>query len=134
MLERSPVSLARLYTLLAVALTWVMFRADTISQALLYYGALFNPFRTSIYPQLPVSNATWLLVIVAVVTASGAFTWLARDWPARSHQVRGKVAPVEISDSTLVIMMHLPLLSGLSILSFMQLAADVYNPFIYFRF
>jgi alginate O-acetyltransferase complex protein AlgI len=133
-LGRSPVSLAKLYTLLAVTLTWVMFRADTISQAFLYYGALFNPFRTSTYPQLPVSNVTWLLVVVSVVGASGAFTWLARDWPGRSQQVRGKVAPVGISDSTLVIMMRLSLLCGLSILSFMQLAADVYNPFIYFRF
>ena len=133
-LGRGPVLLARLYTLLAVALAWVMFRADTIGQAFLYYRALFNPFRTNTYPQLPVSNVNWILVVVAIVAASGAFTWLARDWRARSHQVRGKLAPVGSSDNTLVIMVRLSLLTGLSILSFMQLAADVYNPFIYFRF
>ena len=41
-LERLPSILQHLYTMLAVMASWVFFRADSISDALAYFGALFG--------------------------------------------------------------------------------------------
>jgi alginate O-acetyltransferase complex protein AlgI len=134
LLARLPGFVARAYTLLAIVLTWVVFRADTLHQAAGYYVALFHPFRTGAYQQVAASDVTRALMFVGIFGATGAFTWLARDWPARAAQVRGRLAAVSVAEGPVVIAARVSLLLGLTFLSFLQLAANGYNPFIYFRF
>jgi hypothetical protein len=62
--------------------------------------------------------------------------WLTRDWRARAGQLRGRVDPAfaHVREGALVLGARTVVLLGLMVLSFLQLASAVYNPFIYFRF
>jgi alginate O-acetyltransferase complex protein AlgI len=136
LLLRAPVFVARAYTLGVVAFAWVVFRSETLAGAIGYYGALLRPFRPDAFPQVYPGNFTWLILVCAVIGATGSFTWLTRDWRARAGQLRGRVDPAlaEVRDGALVLGVRNAMLLGLMVLSFLQLAGDVYNPFIYFRF
>src|SRR5579875_2705496 len=133
-LARLPVPLTRLYALLMIVLTWVMFRAESLGGALRYWQAMFDPFRAGAFAQVPASDVTYLLIALGAIGATGAFTWLARDWPARAHQERGRVRPMVVSENPALVLTRFVALLALTVLSFMQMAANAYNPFIYFRF
>jgi len=135
LLVRAPALVARAYTLLVVTLAWVVFRAPTLAGGIGYYAALLHPDAKNfsrIYP----GEFTWVVLACALLGATGAFTWLTRDWRARAGQLRGRVDPAlaEMREGALVLGARNVILLGLMVLSFLQLASAVYNPFIYFRF
>ena len=108
---------ARAYTLLVVALAWVVFRSPTLAGGMGYYAALLRPDAGN-FPRIYPGNFTWLVLACALLGATGAFTWLTRDWRARAGQLRGRVDPAlaEMREGALVLGARNVILLGLMVL------------------
>lgn len=124
-LERTWPPLAHAYTLLAVLVGWVFFRAEDLPQAIAYLQKMAGLMSTEGTVAYPISY--FLTTVTAVtfglgfVVATPVYGWLHRQW--NQWPVRGLR---ELAYSLV--------LFGLFIMAVMYLAADTYNPFIYFRF
>jgi alginate O-acetyltransferase complex protein AlgI len=124
-LERMPSLFRHAYVMLAVMVTWVLFRADSLGGAAHYLATMFalgGTTSTIPAPVLRFLGADVVMAIVAGIVASGpygsAMLWRI-DEVLRVRQVRcGQLAGLVV-------------LLGLVTLS---LASGAYNPFIYFRF
>jgi len=122
------VAVKHAYVLLAVMLTWVLFRADTVAHAGDFYAALLGVGGTAsadvTFSALFTPHLAWLLGL-AVILALGAFP-MAKSafrnvWAAlQARNLDGFVAAAFVA----------PALT----LSAMSIALGQYNPFIYFRF
>jgi alginate O-acetyltransferase complex protein AlgI len=130
----APVRLS--YALLVVMIGWVFFKASTLTHAVDYLSAMAGfgngmgiRYSTGIY-----LNAQVQLVLVAAVFASLPlipFLSALRDRFAwREYQRSWRAWLVEPAFAFTPVVMLLLLL----VVSAMLLAADTYNPFIYFRF
>jgi alginate O-acetyltransferase complex protein AlgI len=123
-LDRMPVAVRHAYVLLAVMMTWVLFRADTLGAAGHYFTALAGfGADSSVAPAFQrFFGVDVMLAMVAGVAAAGPFgyRWLKRiDLPLRFGSVRiGQLAGLFV----------------LFTLVTLSLAGGAYNPFIYFRF
>ena len=133
LLALCPALLRHGYTLLVVMLAWVLFRSESVTQALHYVGALLGqqnsdaattaklifetqPFASFLTPSLLLSLVCGLLL------ATGLWR---RFW----QQCRSRVVPTRLAQ-----VLEGSALLTLLLLSAMSLASGVYNPFIYFRF
>jgi alginate O-acetyltransferase complex protein AlgI len=123
-LLRIPSAFRHAYVMLAVMTTWVLFRADSLGEAVHYLATMFflNGTPTIPAPFFRFLGADVILAIIAGIIASGpygaAMLW-RMDEVLRVRQVRfGQLAGLVV-------------LLGLVTLS---LASGAYNPFIYFRF
>ena len=117
--------LAHAYTLLTVMIGWVFFRADDLTQALAYLhkmaggGAVQEPVG---YPvTFFLSTETLITFLIGFVVATPVYHWFQRQWAG--------LPAVGLRETVYSVMLF-----GLFIASVMYLAADTYNPFIYFRF
>jgi alginate O-acetyltransferase complex protein AlgI len=127
LLERLPAPLRHAYLLLVVMVGWVFFRAETLTQAIAYLGAMAGLGAAQPTPYAVGFHLTPELALALLAGAIGAMPvlpalarWRARQAPAPltwAADVAGAGA--------------LLLLLGASIV---QMAARTYNPFIYFRF
>jgi alginate O-acetyltransferase complex protein AlgI len=145
-LERRPAVLRHVYTLLVVMVGWVFFRADSMSYAMSYLGAMFGLGGSGLvhmsYPPLgdkwipasdihPValyaSSLTWTAIVAGII---GSTPWLPR--------VRARTARLlEEGRSGLWVTLQVSSILALAVIFVrvaMDLAAGAYNPFIYFRF
>lgn len=115
------VSLAHVYTLLVVVVTWVFFRAESVQGALDFLKLMF--LGTAVGPD----GARMLdrKLIVAFAVGLVAATPLGACCMARLK--RSVLAPAVEAISALMLLLLLWL-------SAMSLAAGAHNPFIYFRF
>ena len=114
-----------LYAMLVVVLGFVLFRADTVGQALAVIGAMFSPAAGA-----PAANRELLRLLSPAFLLSLGFALLlsAPVFPRlRQLAERGGHAEAFETGASLVSL----LLFGLSVLS---LVSGGYNPFIYFRF
>lgn len=123
LLARAPRLLGNAYTMLAVMLGWVLFRADTVGHAAGYLRALFglHPRVDALHPwQMYTGLSAMTALAVGLLLAMLPDTAPQRAAPpaAGSLRVAGKS-------------FALALAFGLCVIS---LAAGTYNPFIYFRF
>jgi len=117
-------ALRRIYTLIVVCLTFVIFRADSIFQAVSYIGKMFAGFESTSEISamlLGILNPLYLTVFVFAVVFSTPV------YRAVSGILIGKNS---VAFDTISYVVSLVLL-GLCILN---LSASSYNPFIYFRF
>ena len=116
----------RVYTLLVVLIGFVIFRADTMTQAFSYLAAMFTGGQGSAADLAGVITflTPWFLCVLAVacVTSFPLFP-AAGERLCRSRTGARVYTGVSYAASLL--------LFALCVLS---LAADTYNPFIYFRF
>ncbi len=122
-LERAPAAVGRSYTLAAVTLAWVVFRADDLPHALSYAGAMFTTAgeTASLYPL-----ALYLDVKTALVLALGAVG--ATPWlPA----LRARLGDEPTAGWRLA---RFGALQALLAACAMALASGTHDPFIYFRF
>ncbi len=125
-LERLPRVIQHIYTLLVVLLGWVLFRSATPAAALDYLSAMLGMGATGGLPaEYGGAFPTVLLFISAVAATSIAGDSLGRI-AARSRDNETLCASLATAR---VLALALTLLVSASFV-----AADTYNPFIYFRF
>jgi alginate O-acetyltransferase complex protein AlgI len=118
LLARLPAAVAQAYTLFAVMIGWVFFRADSIPHAIDFLGVLFGQASNSaiVRPwQMDVDAAAGVALII------GAALSLRRI----PNEIRPTVFSPLLKAATAVTTV---------IVCVASLAAGTYNPFIYFRF
>jgi alginate O-acetyltransferase complex protein AlgI len=118
------------YVMLAVIVSWVFFRAETVSKAIDYLGAMINLSNWQTTPfqfAQAVSNESILVFALGIVLSLPVYTW----FKSHLNMMPGKDSPGFL---WLVDIPKVVCLSGLLMLSVLKVAASTYNPFIYFRF
>jgi alginate O-acetyltransferase complex protein AlgI len=134
LLERLPSPLRHAYTLFAVAIAWVFFRAETIPQALSFLACLFGlgGAESDLYRAADfIDIETRLVAIAGVLGATPFLPWLAERLRSFADNLADE------SGRSFRIILQTANFSGLCILflgAITLVAADSYNPFIYFRF
>lgn len=131
LLMRCPSLVRHAYTLLVVMGAWVLFRSDSLSQALQFAQALIgvhaSDIRTEVLFDLQplaafLTPSLLLSLACALVLATPV---LSKSWLWLSERVLPKRLQRGVESAALL---------SLLLLSAMSLASGVYNPFIYFRF
>ncbi len=113
-----------LYTIFFVIIGFVIFRADSVGYAFSYIGKMFS-FVTTDYAQ---TVALSLLTPVFIVTFAAALIAMCPVVPWIRSRIGNVKTAGAVSAGCYVLMF------GLYFLCVLTLAADSYNPFIYFRF
>ena len=117
-------ALRRIYTLIVVCLTFVIFRADSVSYALSYIGKMFSGFTYSSEISamfINILNPLYITVFsFAVVLSTPVYRVLSKKL-CDKNSVAFDIVSYAVSLSLLV-------------LCILNLSASSYNPFIYFRF
>lgn len=119
--------LRHLYTLLVVFLTFVIFRAESFTQALAFFRVMFSQpfFQTTAARTLMMQFATIETLITLLLAA--LFSLPVVQWLKGWSLYHGRPGLVTESASYLISLILL-------IICLMALATASYNPFIYFRF
>ncbi len=126
-LERRAAPLRHVYVLLAVMVGWVFFRAETLSGAVAYLGAMagLQAGDAALHPVPLYVDATFVAAVVAGCVGSTPWFVRAQEWFSRS--ARGGVrAALEVGGVVALV--------AILLAAAFELSAGVYNPFIYFRF
>ena len=124
-LERLPAPLRHVYTMLAVILSWVLFRAPDLSAAFSYLAAMFGLGAgardgQAVYLLLEYWPE-WIACIIAAMPVKGWF----------QDKLAGREAlPAALAREWAPKLVALALLG----LSYLKLATGSFNPFIYFQF
>ncbi|MCR5663950.1 MAG: MBOAT family protein [Oscillospiraceae bacterium] len=116
----------RLYTLLAVTLLFVVFRADDLASAFTMIGAMFR-FQTAPFASFELRrmlSAASVFVLILAILLSGRLTEKLRERFSASERLRGPAA----------LALRSALCLGLYLLSILSLSRGGFNPFIYFQF
>jgi alginate O-acetyltransferase complex protein AlgI len=133
LLEKLPRPLRHAYTIFAVMMGWVLFRADIFSGAGHYFSALFGFGQAAQVQPLhryAGNEVIWALCLGAAFSmplwgaVKNAGNWLGQTIPGKARVVYfglGQVAEIVM-------------IVGLLLISSAWLAGGTYNPFIYFRF
>lgn len=120
-LTRLPVFIRRVYTLLAVGIGWVLFRAESLGRAVGFMGDMFSGRLIGTYDrelaELVMGGKFILLFVVSVLFCTPFFTVVHKKLEAK-----GLAA---VSDTVVVVLFFLAVC---------EMMASGYNPFIYFRF
>ena len=114
--------LTRLYTLLAVCLGFVVFRAPDMASAVTYIGRMFSFDGTGADTLIYFSPYVCLILLAGVILSAPVLPWIRRKLAGLPSASR----IFEISGYVLAI----PVL----LLCIMQLASSTFNPFIYYNF
>ena len=142
-LERTPVGGAlqrawrpfqHLYTIAVFTFGWVLFRADTLGQAGVFFKSLFGfapgagiRYTTALF----LNNEILLVLFIAVFGCAPVIPALRGLW-ARAMQNRCAQRPAELDGGYSIARMVG--LAAVLIASIASLASGTHNPFIYFRF
>ena len=123
-LARAPRLLRHVYVMVAVMMTWVLFRVETLFQANIYFRTLFG-FGADPVSAMPLAHYFGQDVMLALAAGAAA----AGPWGVRAiTAVNQRLVVGGIEPARLLVLGLLLLASSFS------LAAGSYNPFIYFRF
>ena len=122
LLKKNPVKILNLlYTLLAVMIGWVLFRAENIYRALDYLGQMFS------FTPSGINMLTYLSMQVILAIVFGILFCGVVQRPLKSLYDKVKTTlPCMIADLALQIV--------LLAVCILMLASGTYNPFIYFQF
>lgn len=131
-IERAPGILAHLYTLLIVMIGWVFFRADNLSEAVLYLKKMVGVSTISSSVTLSVD---YFVDTELIITLLFGLLFVVPTYKKFHEQIsklqdRSKSYSFQILFDTGYVFGLFVLFVG----TVMYLAADTYNPFIYFRF
>ena len=142
-LEKIPRVILHVYTMLVVIVGFVIFRADSLTQAVQYIGRMFTGFDASaagMTPALQQLTPFFLVMLAAAVFFCGPFRTIAerlRGKTENSGEDRGAEPETaetahggsRIRETVLYIAAFVLLLWCI-----IRLSGGSYNPFIYFRF
>jgi alginate O-acetyltransferase complex protein AlgI len=125
LLERLPDPLQHGYALLAAMLGWVLFRAETLAEALQYFAVLFG-HGTSLFELADIWNREIaMMLVLAALCCMPIVPWLAQR--IKANDLTGwKTAGWECAAATACLLLW-PIV-------FICICGSTYNPFIYFRF
>lgn len=122
-MKRRAAWLNHVYVWLCFVLLFVIFRADTLQQAVNVYRAMFAGWSMTDAQQLLLTRVlTGSAAVTLVISILCALPW--RNWLFR---LKGRAFAAADGLMTLASL-------GILYLSLMSLASQAYNPFIYFRF
>lgn len=131
-LERLPAIVGHVYALLVVLIGWVFFRAADLSSAVAYLqkmAGLVPASGTIAYPLSYFMNIELIgSLLLGFILVTPVYHRFQTVW--RRLLTRVSTGFVQLTMETL----YTVGLAGLFILAVAYLAADTYNPFIYFRF
>ncbi len=142
-LERTPLGplvgrlwspLRILLTLLLVMLGWVIFRSDTLSEAILYISIMAGGSQTGFDPSilsLYLDSKARFEISMALLLALPLYPCLRRLKQTLLQRWSGAI---KLAVSASVHLAQLLFFAAISYFAVISLAAGVYNPFIYFRF
>jgi len=116
----APVSI--ILTFFVVVLSWVIFRIEEFSDAMIFYRILFN-FQSWQWPDI--FGGFWLSLFIAILIS---FSTYFRCFKKLETYI---LSPSEKQNSTLL---FLGVAITLFIICIIKLCASDFNPFIYFRF
>ncbi|WP_298912897.1 MBOAT family O-acyltransferase [uncultured Algimonas sp.] len=105
------------YTVLFVALGWVLFRADSLPHALAYWGALAGMGEGGMTIDVP-PTASYAMIV------GGLLSW--DGWKRMSERLPGVPAVAAVGQWSAVLI--------LGVLCFAAVASTTHQPFLYFRF
>ena len=130
-IRKLPKLIRRIYTLLAVTIGFVIFRADTLSEAFVFIGKMFSGFDFSAGTMsfaIQTLTPYFIVMVIAAVVCCGPFDRLTK----RVSLLEGKaeLTGKERSLQTVTFVLAFLLLGW----CISRLAGSSYNPFIYFRF
>lgn len=124
-LEQAPAIVGHVYTLLVVLVGWVFFRAVDLGSAIAYLGKMIGlgaeEASVAYPPSFFLSAEVIVSLVLAIILATPVYHRFQTFW-----QKLPAPGPRELAYSFV--------LFGLFVMAVMYLAADTYNPFIYFRF
>lgn len=130
-IKKMPAVLGHIYTLLAVTIGFVIFRADTMAEAFVYIGKMFAGFDFS---PLLMSNALRMLTPYFGIMLIAAIVCACFMEPVTTH-VRSLEDAAELSKKDSVLQIASFVLAVLLLAwCMLRLAGSSYHPFIYFRF
>ena len=122
-IKKLPKFIRRIYVTMVVCLCFVIFRADTISQGLLFIQQMFIGMNFDyVHMSLAMRWLTPMFVLMAIMAIIGS-TPLAKKIASRLEKQTKVFVPLSLIGSLLLLVLCLLNLSG-----------GTYNPFIYFRF
>lgn len=130
-IQRLPRGVGHVYTLLAVMVGWVFFRAKDVPQALDFIRVMFGggPADSSAIPwALSFDRVSIAALVVGIVLAT------RRTAIARERATHIAMPTIICQTPWLAGAAELALMGSILLLSSASLAAGTYNPFIYFRF
>ncbi len=121
LLERENRLLSHLYLFLIVTISWAIFRSDTILDAGYYLKQLldFNTTTNFNYLNFYLTNEVKIAFVLAIIFSTPFFTLRLKNTLA-TFKYYNVLQPVGVI--------------GLFLICYFYIAADSYNPFIYFRF
>ncbi len=110
----------RIYTLFFVVMGWVIFRCETIGDAVAFLKSLFGLNDNTVLDGVFIGwfKQNLILILIGVVLSTPLFRILGEK--AKNNQFFGWVKPV--------------ILAALFVLSVASLVSNTYNPFIYYNF
>ena len=132
-ISRQAKPLQYLYALLAVMIGWVFFRAETLSGASTFLQAMFIPMESiSVYSvTYYLSGHVLVCLIFGIVLATPFWPTINKKW---INQLRLPDAKPSLSLTIGHNLATTVYLSFLTLCCFASIAANSYDPFIYFRF
>lgn len=133
LLEKSHV-ISHIYAMLMIICGWVIFRCDSVSDALSFIGSMFGAsglYGSDTVPspvllqQSGVSTVFFVTLIFAVLFSTPIIPWLKNKLESSCTKLALRGAVYCTADFVLIVLL---------VLSSVQLALGSYNPFIYFDF
>ncbi len=129
-LGAQPLWLRRVCTLLVVNFTWVLFRADTLGEALRFFAVMFKLDTEAIWSAQTgyYLRQTWFVLVMAALACAPTATWLRTRlsrWAERERE--GWAMPLWDAACALG-------LAAVFLVCAAFLVKGSYNPFIYFNF
>lgn len=127
-MEHWPSVVRRMYTLVIVLISWVIFAFDSMNQVKAYLGAMFGAGAGFVNQEtLYILSNYWVLLLILVVACTDLpkkLVFKVREYVARSERI-GMIGYITAENVYLLMIF---------IFSVAYLVDSSYNPFLYFRF
>jgi alginate O-acetyltransferase complex protein AlgI len=126
-----PKIIGHMYTLLAVCIGFVMFRADTVTQGLQIIGCMFTGWSfDSVSVNYALQQCTPLFIFTVIMAVIGQYPWINKLKMLSAKDDDGERSGFGRFLDFISYFIALLLLT----LCVLSLSSGTYNPFIYFRF
>jgi len=122
------------YAVAVVAIGWVFFRAESLSQAMLYLQSMWGSARgdgKAYYAAMYLDRQLFCTLVVAVVFSMPVVPQLGKTWRALLRHTPAAVAAILDGAAGIVVTLSIV---ALFVVAIATMANSTYNPFIYFRF